>query len=213
MFSRLRGTGLKTRLLHPHDEWWDRRLGVHTFGFRPAVGDHAQDDWRADYVPTPYRKIFRVLRHVGLGAGDVYVDMGCGLGRTVFAASWLGARRAVGVEIDPGLAAAAAANRQRRRLVRGEVEFVCSPAEQHAVDDVSVLYLFHPFGAGTLRTVLQQIQASLVHQPRRLRVVYENPVHTEVLDAQPWLQRAATWPAQQQSGSAYAVHFWQSAAG
>ncbi len=67
MFDSIRGLGLKTRLLHPVDEFWGRRFGVRTFGFRPAVGDHDQQDWRAHYVPTPYKKVLHALRHVGIG--------------------------------------------------------------------------------------------------------------------------------------------------
>ena len=114
--EKLKGAGFKTRLLNPRDEFWDRRLGVRTLGFLPAVGAPGSATWQGHYVPTPYNKLIASLRHVAIGSEDVFVDLGSGLGRTVFAASWLGARRAVGVEIDTSLTEAARANLARFRV-------------------------------------------------------------------------------------------------
>ena len=69
--SSLRGRGFKHRLLHPYDEFWDRRLGVRTFGFIPAVGTMRDEHWQGHYQATPYRDIFAVLRHARVGPGVV----------------------------------------------------------------------------------------------------------------------------------------------
>ena len=100
LLDRVRGRGYKARLLRPRDEFWDRRLGVRTFGHIPAVGTPDAAAWQGHYEATSYRDLFLMLRRVGIGPDDVYVDLGCGMGRTVFAAEWLGARRAVGVEVS-----------------------------------------------------------------------------------------------------------------
>ena len=39
LLNILKGSGWKTRLLNPVDEFWDRRLGISTFGYTPAIGD------------------------------------------------------------------------------------------------------------------------------------------------------------------------------
>ena len=44
-------------------------------------------------------RIFRALKLIDLTNDDVFVDMGSGMGRTTFAASFIGAKRAIGVEI------------------------------------------------------------------------------------------------------------------
>ena len=56
IIERYRGRGYKNRLLHPYDEFWDRRLGVRTFGYHPATGGAGDDDWRVHYQPTPYKE-------------------------------------------------------------------------------------------------------------------------------------------------------------
>ena len=85
MLNRFRGRGYKTRLLNPHDEFWDRRLGVRTFGFHPGTGNAGDPDWQVHYAPTPYSEIFRLLNLVDLSNEDVFVDLGSGMGRTTFA--------------------------------------------------------------------------------------------------------------------------------
>src|ERR1019366_10180781 len=146
MLDRFRGKSYKDRLLNPHDEFWDRRLGVRTFGYHPAMGDPGDNDWRVHYTPTPYSDIFRLLRMVGLRSDDVFVDLGSGMGRTVFAASWLGARRAVGIEVVPELCDKAKQNHKQSRLASRDIEFICTNAQGYRNPDITVLFMFHPFG-------------------------------------------------------------------
>ena len=83
----LQGLNLRARLTQPADELWDRRLGVRTFGYHPATGGPGDREWYVHYIPSPYRDIFEVLRTAKLSPDDVFTDLGCGLGRVVFAAS------------------------------------------------------------------------------------------------------------------------------
>jgi uncharacterized protein VirK/YbjX len=209
LLTRLKQAHLKTRLLNPVDEFWDRRLGVRTVGFLPAVGDYVSPDWRGHYVPTQYRTLFRCLRQVGIGPDDVFIDYGSGLGRVVFAASWLGAKRSIGVEIDSALSRGAEVNRRTCRNGAQSVEFVCTPAENYLPEDVSVIYLYHPFGPGTLKTVLDNLEANLASRPRRARLIYMNPVHAQVIDEMPRWRRTETWPAGGRFSRLHPTRFWE----
>lgn len=210
ILKAIRGAGIKTRLLHPIDEFWDRRLGVCTVGFIPDVGLPGTPDWRCAYVPAKYRRVLASLRHVGLHPGDVFVDLGCGLGRPVYVASWLGAKRAVGVEIDRGLSTLASQAVPRSRLRTRDIQFVCAPAEQYAHQDTTVLFMFNPFGSGTMQAVVDNLERELRTRPRDLRIVYENPLQAAVLDACPLLERFDEWPSGVR-GSPHPVAFWRSA--
>src|SRR4029078_235190 len=81
--------GIKARLLNPYDAYWDWKLGINTFCYHPASNER-ESDWKVHYPPTPYRDIFDLLRVVKLNGDDVFVDLGSGLGRAVFAAGWVG---------------------------------------------------------------------------------------------------------------------------
>jgi SAM-dependent methyltransferase len=216
LLAGLKGKGIQDRLLHPYDALWDARLGISTFGFIPAVGDSNDAAWQGHYQPTPYRDIFAVLRHAGIGPGDVYVDLGCGLGRTVFAAHWLGAKRAVGVEIDHQLAAQCERSAASHRHARAgdparAVKFVCTPAQTYLHRDTTVVFLFHPFGAGTLKEVVDALDAELTRRPRSLKVIYFNPVYDHVFEQSRHFKRCEHWPAERRMLTAsgdYAVTFW-----
>jgi SAM-dependent methyltransferase len=54
------------------------------------------------YVPTPQEVVDRMLEMANVGKSDVVYDLGCGDGRLVITAvKKFGARRGVGVDIDP----------------------------------------------------------------------------------------------------------------
>jgi SAM-dependent methyltransferase len=53
------------------------------------------------YVPTPERVVATMLDLAKIGPGDVVYDLGCGDGRIVVEAAKRGARKAIGVDIDP----------------------------------------------------------------------------------------------------------------
>lgn len=217
--NRLRGAGLKTRLLHPHDELMERWLGVRTTGWRPHVGDERDPGWRVEYVPSSYAVLRRVLRRVSLGPDDVFVDLGSGMGRAVFGASWLGAGRAVGVEIDPALVAIARTNLARSRLQDRQIEFVEGGAESYLQDQSTVIFLFNPFGVGTLAAVARQIEDGLKKNPRNLRIAYVNPFYASTLDALPCLEPIDHWDDHQERrglfsrwlpAGGWGARFWRS---
>jgi SAM-dependent methyltransferase len=55
----------------------------------------------APWVPTPMKKVHKMLQMAEVGPGDVVYDLGCGDGRTIVTAARHYGARAVGIEIDP----------------------------------------------------------------------------------------------------------------
>lgn len=208
LIAYLKGSGLKTRLLHPIDEFWDRRFGVDTIGYLREVGEYDDPNWRGAYVPTQYRRIIAAFRHVNLGPDDVVVDLGCGLGRAVFSAAWLGARRSVGVEIDANLVAKARQSQRNSRLQDRDIEFVCAPAQTYSLDDATLIYMYNPFGSGIMQEVIAHLEQALAKRPRKLRIVYENPLQSAVLEASRYLKHTGGWPSGT-AGSPHPVSFWE----
>jgi hypothetical protein len=182
--------------LNPYDEFWDRRLGIRTFGFHPGFAGSNDDERRIAYIPTPYFDIFRVLKAAGLTNKDVFVDLGSGLGRAVFAASWIGAHQAIGVEIETTLIRKAIGNVRRSRVRPGSVEFCCTPAENYRNRNATCVFMFHPFGEKTLRLVLKNLELDWSMQKEKdLRIIYLNPVYENLLDEFHWLKCIERIPA------------------
>jgi predicted RNA methylase len=217
MFDRLRDRGIKTRILNPQDAFWDYRLGVNTIGYHPASGKQGEKDWRLHYTPTPYGDIRRLFQMINLSKNDVLVDLGCGLGRAVFTASWMGAKRAVGVEVVQHLCDGAEENRRNSCLADRDIEFVCTNALDYPHRDTTVLYMFHPFGEDTLRQALLNMENMKAHISVRgspkLRIVYMNPVFDHVIEESGRFERIGVVPPPTRwlsAANSYRTSLWQS---
>lgn len=210
-----RRKNLKARLTQPADEWWDRKLGVQTFGHHPGSGQPGDHEWYMHYIPSSYRDVFHTLNRAGLRPNDVVTDLGSGLGRVVFAAAWAGARRAEGVELVDWLAEAAEANRSRSKLKDRDIRFIRSDARAHDFTQTTLLYLFHPFGHAIVAEVLEKARADRqkAKASHPLRIAYVNPVANPILADSGWLHHVETIPPLRQRWSSadhYETSFWQS---
>jgi SAM-dependent methyltransferase len=162
------------------------------------------------YSSVWYSEIFSVLRYLQLSQSDVFVDLGCGKGRVVCCAARYPIRRAIGVDDVEELTRAATSNAQTVRNRRAEISIVRCKAEDFDFSEATVLYLYNPFGAYTLQTVLDRIRNSLDTHRREIKIAYVNPKHDEVLERMQWLERYTHWPRRPSRGFEFAVSFWRS---
>jgi hypothetical protein len=114
------------------------------------------------------------------------VDLGCGKGRALLLASRFPFKQIIGVELSPQLHHTSLLNVGRfqsewQRCTN--IVSLCENATAFTFPPVNtVLYLFNPFGAGTLRSVVANLESSLRANPRRVYVIYVKPVHKEVFE-------------------------------
>lgn len=215
MPNPLQNRALRLRLTQPLDELWDRHLGVRTFGHRPGSGKQGDAEWYLHYSPTPYRDLFHFMRTAGLGSDDIFTDLGAGMGRAVFAASWLGAGHAIGIELLPDLAAIAEQNRQGSRLRNRDIVFCAANALDASLIGTTLLYMFHPFGEQVMERVLAKLGRERIATgaTRPLRIIYANPVCEDVLAASGWLRLVDDLPPHPQmlsSAKHYRATIWHS---
>lgn len=171
------------------------------YGLETADRDWSLHANRVDlsaYVPTPWR-VLRVLFPLGsLRPDDVLLEYGSGSGRVViWVASRFPLRRIIGLDIDERMTTAAQENlkRWRGQLRCHDVEFVCEDALQFDVpDDVTVIYMFHPFQGQVFEGVLMRIRQSLARRPRTIKVVYLRPLmHDALINAGFISEREGQW--------------------
>ncbi len=173
------------------DRWHEWRRGIRSIGLVPI--ETMIDDYTNchDYFPTTFRGFQTVMRHLDVGPGEVFVDYGSGMGRVLLLAAEHPFRRIVGVEIAEELQRVARVNiaRSAERLRCRDIELWTGNAVDFPIpDDASVIYLYNPFHGEILRGVLAALRASLDRHPRRLRLVYNNPIHFLRMTADyPWL--------------------------
>jgi SAM-dependent methyltransferase len=210
-----RNRNLKNRIKNPFDELWDRRLGVNTFGAYPGSGSFEDGTANLPFVPSAYADAFDYLTAVNAGPSDVFVDLGAGYGRTVFAASHKGVRRALGVDLVRVLVDGAEANRKRCKLRGGDIEFICANALDFVEPDMTILYMFHPFGEAILEQVLKNTHADRAKQANapKLKIIYANPVYEAVLERSGWLRKINHIPGKQRifsNSGVFDAAIWES---
>lgn len=185
--------GLGSKLSNPVDWWWDMRLGIETFGYHPGIGDPGSARWHVVYAPAVYADIFAGLHAAEIVPNDVFADLGSGLGRAVFAAVHCGVTRAIGVEYEAALHDAAMGNLRRTGLDQSRIMFTQNDAARADLSGVTLLFLFHPFGAKILQSVIDRLRET--PRARALRIVYHNPVCEGVLESSGWLTLKRRLPA------------------
>jgi SAM-dependent methyltransferase len=149
------------------------------------------------YEPTraiPFRRVLRAARVPSEGA---FVDLGCGKGRACMLAVLHGFASVVGVDYSPELCRIAARNfealrRRTGRRFRSTLRAIDVTDYVFAPDD-TVLYLYNPFDASVLSAVLARLRASLDAHPRRVWLVYSNPVWRETVEGAGLFARVGEW--------------------
>jgi len=122
----------------------------------------------------------RILTSIDIAPGSVALDFGSGKGGAVLTLSRFPFSEIVGVELSEDLIQVAKANLARARV--RHARFVKSDAAHFTdLDRITHVYMYHPFRCGVMREVMVNIRASLERNPRRLTVIYKNPMCHETL--------------------------------
>jgi SAM-dependent methyltransferase len=162
----------------------DRLYGIRTVGEveLAELGLDATD--RSRYKASEWTTLRRILPRREVDPADVFVDFGSGLGRVVFQAARYRFHRVIGVELSEELNRVARQNveRNRHRLRCADVELVTADAVEYEIpDDVTVAYFANPFTGWVFTSVVGHLLDSVDRAPRRLRLIYRNPVEHDAL--------------------------------
>ena len=173
---------------------WDHRVDTTsaTVGWR----DRLLGVFHSAYQPTEPALFHEMLGALSIAFEDfTFIDLGSGKGRTLMMASDYPFRRIVGIELLPELNRVAQGNLEKYKPDAQrcfQVESLCIDARQFAFPaDPLVLYLSNPLPRASLAQVMDNLELSLDEHPRKIRVLYHNPIHEDVLSARRWLIRTA----------------------
>ena len=158
---------------------FDHRYGVHT---EEHLGVEQLDLPSPDavgYIPCNYHLLPLALPRRQVHPDDVFLDAGSGMGRVVIqAAARYPFRRVVGVELSERLHSLAVANveRSRAQLRCPDVSLVNADIlDFDGLDEVTVVFLYNPFGGATFEEFTRRLVESVDRRPRTVRIVYVNP--------------------------------------
>ena len=183
-FDRLHGTdtgGLipRTGLLTGHAN--DQHITAY-YAVAPSILNSVLDLWLQ--TPPPYA----IDRYT-------FLDVGAGKGRALLTASLHPFREAVGIELNPSMAAIAKANIKLFEssasasplapitLIEGDALEAPLPSTP------TVAFMFHPFEAPVLRRFLARVEQHFAQRPGAFDLLYVNAEHASVLDRNPRFTR------------------------
>jgi SAM-dependent methyltransferase len=157
-----RGPALIERLLAvpfaERDAWLDELLG---FEALPAdVPDLPRGV--VPYLPSGVEEILAMVREAPVGADDVLVDLGSGVGRALILAHLISGARAHGIEIQAPLVAAARAHCAELGL--DQITFAHANAAEVELD-ASRFFLYAPCNGAMLAGVLERIREVARRRP------------------------------------------------
>jgi hypothetical protein len=160
-----------------------------------AVPDEtvAADPEMVPYNQTPARIVFELVARARFRGGDVFYDLGSGLGQVPILVNLLAGVPARGVEIEPAYCEQATLRAAALRLP--DLAFVNADVRGADCADGTTFYLYTPFEGSIMRAVLAMLRRE--SRRRRLRLFTYGPC-TAVVAREDWLARVG-----QDGGSPY----------
>lgn len=169
----------------------DRWLNIHTvrppnlyrsFELSTFFGD------ALEYQVVDYLLLRRYIKPVRIEPDDVLIDIGCGMGRVLCVFARRRLSKCIGIEFSGELASIAKRNARSLHGRRVPIEIRVGDAVDADYSSGTIFWLYNPFGELTMRAVLSRIGASLSTSPRRIKIIYVNPVCEEVFRQFSWLK-------------------------
>lgn len=170
---------------YPEPHPYDLLTGCDTSGMihRHRLGPGATDYQLVD--PAVFRA---TLAHIIEDFSQfTFVDLGCGKGRALLLAEEYGFCKIIGVEFSRRLARIAAANAEKVQSDRISVVRANARRFQFPPDPL-IVFLYNPFSGEIFRSVMEL----LAKHPSALYIVYVNPLHGELISADPRMKIIAT---------------------
>lgn len=132
------------------------------------------------YMPVVYPVLEELLERMPQDARPHFTDIGCGKGRAMCVAAHYGFTMLTGIDFSKDFCTAATAQLQKTaaRLPGTRYKIIHNDAFYFDIpDDTCCIFLFNPFDDVIMSGVVNNILDSLERRPRKLYVLYSNPVH------------------------------------
>ncbi len=149
------------------------------FGF-VSVENLGSDVSRAKYYSDTGGKLRFVLKALAPSRLDEAIDIGCGKAGAVLTLAKYFAR-ADGIDISEALIETGRENLRRMRIKNSSL-FTCDAVEFRDLDRYGFIYFFNPFPRAVMEGTIRNIVASLTRRPRRIEILYYNPVDGDLLE-------------------------------
>ena len=136
------------------------------------------------YQGTNYYLIEKAFEYLKTEeANQQLVDFGSGKGRIMVVAAHYGFKNITGIDFSESLCREAEDNIEKIKPLFPATNFkiICSDAANYTIEnDTNVFFFFNPFDEVVMLQVVRKILTSLKKNPRKVYIVYVNPLHKEI---------------------------------
>jgi len=159
----------------------EKLYGIDTSGIDKLDIDNLANGKHATlYMPAIYSVLDVVFKEIKTFQIKHLLDIGSGKGRVLCVAAAKGCKKVSGIDFSKDLCISALNNLSiiQKSYPTLEAKIVCSDAFTYFIpDDVDCIFFFNPFDEYLMKGVLNKIQYSLINHPRKLKIIYANPIY------------------------------------
>jgi SAM-dependent methyltransferase len=135
------------------------------------------------YMPVSYTLLEEIFEQLPATIRDHFLDLGSGKGRALCVAAHKGFKQVTGLDFARGLCEAAKENLTITKQKNPALEYkvINNDAFYFEIpDDVDCIFFFNPFDEIIMSAVVNNICTSLQNNPRKISIIYVNPLHKEL---------------------------------
>lgn len=163
----------------------ERKYGINTTGADELnkLEDMGIDVSHATiYMPVSFHLLEEIFQQVQPPALKHFLDMGCGKGRAMCMAVHHGFNKVTGIDLSKDLCLVAQENLERTKEQFPQLQYkvINNDAFYYEIpEDADCIFFFNPFDEIIMSAVVNNIFESLKDNPRKLKIIYVNPLHKE----------------------------------
>jgi SAM-dependent methyltransferase len=125
----------------------------------------------------------RVLKSLSISSSDMALDVACGKAGAILTLAQFPFARVDGIELSERAVSIARQNLRKMGIEKTTI-YHCDAARFTEYDRYTQLYMYHPFPEPVLAETLNVVLDSLLRCPRKLVLIFHNPVfHATILAA------------------------------
>ena len=135
------------------------------------------------YMPVSYDLLEDIFKQLNIEDYNHFLDLGCGKGRAMCIAAHKGFKQVTGIDFSKELCTAAKENLDltKQRIPAFQYTIINNDAFYFDIPgDVDCIFFFNPFDEIIMSTVVKNILKSLKIHPRKITILYVNPLHKEI---------------------------------
>lgn len=148
----------------------------------------------ASSIANPYESLHGiqslklVFKACQINQNDCILDFGSGKGEALFQLSKLPFYKVNGVELSSNLVDIASNNLNILKVKKFTI-FHSNASLFKDLDEYNYFYMFNPFPEIIMKDVIANIEQSLIKNPRKIRIIYSNPLCHSVIEESLYIKK------------------------